>query len=133
MKKFYDTSALLEKTNSLFKDDEEIIISTTVLEELENIKTSNKKDEHIKKSAKKIIRLLNENKDKYEVIIFSKLMLKPLVKKGISLDTYDMNILAAVIYCDTHLYPDNVMFITNDLSLQNIANLFLGEDSISEV
>ena len=60
-------------------------------------------------------------------------MLKPLVKKGISLETYDMNILAAAVYCDTHLYPDNVMFLTNDLSLQNIANLFLGEDSIDGV
>ena len=45
---FYDTSALLERANTLSEFEENIVISTTVLEELEKIKSSNNKDEVVK-------------------------------------------------------------------------------------
>ena len=46
---FYDTCSLLSKANTLFTDNEErFVISSITLEELENIKTSTKKDNEVK-------------------------------------------------------------------------------------
>ena len=44
---FYDTSALLEKANYLLTCEENIVTSTTVLEELENIKNNKKETKNI--------------------------------------------------------------------------------------
>ena len=38
--KFYDTSSLLLKVDSLFEEEEKFVISSITLEELENIKKS---------------------------------------------------------------------------------------------
>ena len=77
---FYDTSALLEKANYLLTCEENIVTSTTVLEELENIKTSFKKDDNIKQTARKIIHFLNEFPTKIEIICFKDEMLNPIRK-----------------------------------------------------
>ena len=50
--KFYDTCSLLRKVDSLF-DEENFVISSVTLKELENIKTSVNKDAEIKYSARK--------------------------------------------------------------------------------
>ena len=66
--KFYDTSSLLLKANHLWdKDDEKILISYETLRELEKIKTSSAKDEQIKYSARKLLREMDKNVDKYFV------------------------------------------------------------------
>lgn len=129
---FYDTSALLNRAYDLFKNDEQIVISTTVLEELENIKTS-KRDEIIKSAARRVLRVLDENPDKYFTVIFKSNMLKPIRKKGFSEETSDLKILAAAIEWDNLYAPDNTIFYTNDIALKTIANLFFGEDSIRSV
>ena len=46
---FYDTSSLLLRENDLFKTDEEVIISSITLNELENIKSAYNKDIDINK------------------------------------------------------------------------------------
>ena len=131
---FYDTSAILEKSSYLSAQlDENIIISTTVLEELENIKTSNKKDDIVKQQARAVISFIYDNPNAIEVICFKDNMLKPILKKGITEITPDLKILAAAIWYDTKKAPDNTSFYTNDLSLANIANLFFGDDSIYSV
>lgn len=130
---FYDTSALLAKSNNLLTCDENIVISTTVLEELENIKTSFKKDENIKESARKVIHYLNEYPQDVEIVCFKDNMLEAIKAKGFETITPDLKILAAAVWYDTNVAPDKTIFITNDLSLANIANLFFGEDSIFSV
>lgn len=130
---FYDTSALLEKANYLLTCEENIVTSTTVLEELENIKTSLKKDDNIKQTARKIIHFLNDFPTKIEIICFKDEMLNPIYEKGIQTITPDLKILAAAIWYDENVAPDATVFFTNDLSLANIANLFFGEDSIYSV
>lgn len=130
---FYDTSALLEKANYLLTCEENIVTSTTVLEELENIKTSFKKDDNIKQTARKIIHFLNDFPTKIEIICFKDEMLNPIYEKGIQTITPDLKILAAAIWYDKNVAPDATIFFTNDLSLANIANLFFGEDSIYSV
>ena len=131
---FYDTSAILEKSKYLSsRNDEKIIISTTVLEELENLKTSNKKDDLIKQQARTVISYIYNNPTAIEVICFKDDMLSPIYDKGITTITPDLRILAAAIWYDKAKAPDNTSFYTNDLSLANIANLFFGEDSIYSI
>ena len=131
--KFYDTCSLLIKADSLFKDEQDtIVISSISLEELENIKTSGSKDEDTKMRARHLLRVLDENPDKYEIWIFKEPMLKPIEEKGFSISN-DMRILATAIDYDNTRHPDETIFVTNDLSLKNIANLFFGEDSIESV
>ena len=71
---FYDTNAILELQDKAF--DKYFVISSISLQELESIKTSSKKDEETKYKARKILHLLDENKDKYDVVVYSTLMEK---------------------------------------------------------
>ena len=130
---FYDTCSLLLRVDDLFcNPDEHIVISSITLEELECIKTSAKKDENIKHDARVLLRKLAAYRDKYEVWIFNESMLAPIIEKRLTI-TPDMKILATALDYDNRVHPDETVFITNDLSLFNIANLFFGEDSVQMV
>ena len=130
---FYDTCSLLLRVDDLFwNPDEHIVISSITLEELECIKTSAKKDENIKHDARVLLRKLAAYRDKYEVWIFNESMLAPIIEKHLTI-TPDMKILATALDYDNRVHPDETVFITNDLSLFNIANLFFGEDSIQMI
>jgi predicted ribonuclease YlaK len=126
MIKFYDTSSLLMNYNNLSK--EHFAISSITLQELENIKTSNRKEEDVKHNARLITNYL-ANSDNYTVHIFNNNMLKPIEEKSLEI-TNDTKILATAIDFDTN---DETIFVTNDLALKNIANLFFGEDSIMSI
>lgn len=56
-------------------------------------------------------------------------MLKPIQDKELEINN-DTKILATAIDYDNNFKPDETIFVTNDLSLYNLANLFFGEDSI---
>jgi predicted ribonuclease YlaK len=122
---FYDTSSLLLLVDTLFEKEENIIISSITLEELENIKTSNNKDADIKLAARKLLHKLNNNTDKYYIHIFTMDMLIPITARGLSISN-DTKILACAIDYDTKVHPDETVFVTNDLALKQIANLFFG-------
>ena len=129
---FYDTCSLLLRAGNLFENkDEHIVISSVTLDELENIKTSANKDPDIKYAARKLLHDLNEHHN-YEIVIFTEDMLAPIVEKHLSI-TNDTKILASAIYYDCHCHPDDVTFITNDLALKSIANIFFGQDSIGSI
>ena len=66
---FYDTCALLNKQEALF-DGEVFYLSIISLQELENIKTSFSKDEETKWKARKLLRLLDANEGKYQVVLY---------------------------------------------------------------
>ena len=66
-KYFYDTNACLELQDKIF--DSPFVISSKTLEEIEHIKTSDRKDADIKYKARRLIRLLDSNADKYQVAI----------------------------------------------------------------
>ena len=66
---FYDTCSLLTKGTLLEDKNEQIIISSITLDELENIKTSANKDANIKYTARQLLRTLNDNPDLCQVII----------------------------------------------------------------
>lgn len=132
--KFYDTCSLLLKTNELFNEENvKTIISSITLKELEEIKTSNNKDAETKYSARKLLNLLNKNKELYEIWIYKDSMLKPIVDKGFDYINNDLRILATAFDYDHNQHPDETVFVTNDLALKAIANCFFGEDSIESV
>ena len=51
------------------------------LQELEEIKISSRKDDEVKYKARKALHLLDENKDKYEVVIYTTAMENYIVEK----------------------------------------------------
>ena len=117
--KFYDTNALLELQEEILV--ESFVISSITLEELENIKTSKTKTEETRYKARKIVHILDENVDKYEVIIYGEKIEKLIVDMGIELNN-DNKICA----CAKYMCPDNdIVFVTNDLCCRIIAeNIF---------
>ena len=117
----------------MFEDeDERIIISSVTLQELEDIKTRNNKTPDIKCAARRLLIALDENSDAYETVIFNIDMLRPITEKALTLSD-DMKILASAIWCNNHLHIDETNFITNDLCLKKIANLFFGNECILSV
>ena len=117
--KFYDTNALLELQEEILV--ESFAISSITLEELENIKTSKTKTEETRYKARKIVHILDENVDKYEVIVYGEKIEKLIVDMGIELNN-DNKICA----CAKYMCPDNdIVFVTNDLCCRIIAeNIF---------
>ena len=121
---FYDTCSLLSKANTLFTDNEErFVISSITLEELENIKTSTKKDNEVKQAARKVLHLLHDNLDKYDIHIFTEDMLYPIEEKQLVINN-DIKILAAAL---DYNYYNKIKFITGDLSLYMISTLFFNK------
>ena len=128
MNKFYDTSSLLLITSSLSKIEDNIIISSITLQELENIKISSHKDPHIKYAARQLLQWFDKNPDKYTCIVYKTYMDNCLTANNIEV-TNDTRILAtAVDYYSKN--QDNFYFITNDLALKAIAGIFF-KDLIS--
>lgn len=130
--RFYDTCSLLLKANTLFDNNERFVISSITLEELENIKTSSSKDADTKYIARKLLHSLDEHRDKYDIHIFKESMLNPIKEKDLSISN-DMKILATAIDYNNNIRRDEVIFVTNDLALKAIANLFFGDGMLESV
>ena len=128
--KFYDTCSLLIMGENAF--EEHFVISSITLKELEQIKTSANKDDSIKYSARILTHLLEEHEGFYEVVIHHKDYEIPIEKLGFDV-TDDIRILSDALWCDGKLHPGATIFVTNDLSLKNIANVFFGDRMITSV
>lgn len=95
---FYDTSSLLLRSNNLFDNpDENIIISSITLQELENIKTARNKSEEVKYKARQLTHLLEANPDKYVCYPYRTTMLERVKDFDIN---DDLKILACAIDYD---------------------------------
>jgi predicted ribonuclease YlaK len=128
--KFYDTSSLL-----LLSDEElnqNFIISSITLNELENIKTSRNKDFEVKVAARHVLHKLFENRGKYQIVIYQPEDLELLGDNHFDI-TDDIRILSGALWADHNIAPDDITFVTNDLALMMIANLYFGSDSIEQV
>lgn len=128
--RFYDTSSLLLMGEELFKD--RFAISSITLSELEHIKVSANKDAEIKYAARRLLRLLDAHLGEFDVVVWEESFAQPIVEKDLEL-TNDTKILACALVYDRDYHPDETIFITNDLALKVIANLFFGEDCIESV
>lgn len=119
--KFYDTSSLLLKVDTLFEENETFALSSITLEELEHIKTSANKDADIKYAARKLVHLLDTHMGEYDVELYSDKLDEPLLSSGIFMNN-DAKILACALSYQKH--NDEVIFITNDICLKHLASLF---------
>lgn len=131
---FYDTSSLLMRAGKLFTTEENIVISTITLQELEHIKSSADKDPAIRAATRQVLRSLQEHPKAYEVMIYNneEEILEPIKRNKLPINN-DTRILASAIFYDKHYHPDETIFITNDISLWHMANLFFGEDSVQSI
>ena len=119
-RKFFDTNAILDLQDKMFEDD--FYISSISLQEMENIKTSGRKDEETKYKARKALHLLDENKDKYEVVIYTTAMENYIVEKQLEI-TPDTKIIASCAFSKGLLPQDTgFVFVTNDIACKMIAN-----------
>lgn len=117
--KFYDTCGILAEidNNDLFT--ERFYISSVTLHELENIKTSKTKTEEVRYKARRLSHLLDEHYVDYDTIVFNK-KFEDYIENILGLDSSipDNQIVGTAKYinCD-----DNIIFVTNDICLKNIA------------
>lgn len=128
MAKFYDTNALLELGEAVL-EDEKFYFSSISLIELENIKTNRNKSDEVKYKARRIIRILDENEDSYEVVIYDGWCAEELEKASLDA-TPDNKICACYLklksYFDWNEQDFNVEFVTGDICCRAIAREHLG-------
>ena len=114
---FYDTNVLLH--NDTWTQSQRFYISNITIEELEQIKTSEKQSLKTKYLARKAVRWLIDNPDKYIVFIFdenSKIIKK---KFPFTIDSQDKKIIATAFEAQEKGYDFN--FITYDYNCHLIA------------
>lgn len=129
MTRFYDTCSLLFLQQKIFEDDSIFYISDITIEELEKMKESYYKDEDTKYKARKIIHLLDENREKYKVVFFEE-----------DLESKNWNNDKKIITCARKLsqqIPD-LIFITEDMCCDlratnsNLNTLYCKEDILDD-
>ena len=113
--KFIDTNGLLVLQNRLL--DEQFVISSKSLEELEHIKVSANKDQDIKYKARQVVRLLEENEGKYQVVIPDNETFE--IIKDFQLEINPDNIIMACAY--QYSQNSDIIFYTNDICCKLIA------------
>lgn len=117
---FYDTCSLLAQNSSVFNRTKKFYISSITLKELENIKTSNYKDQSVKFKTRKILRLLAEKEDMYEVINYENSWNDLLYSYPVLSDNNDSRIILTAIQTQNKLGID-LIFVTQDLACKHIA------------
>ena len=129
MNKFYDTNAILDLMDNVL--DEPFIISSKTLEELESIKVSGNKTEELRYKARKACHLLDENQDKFSVVIANNTNIYE------TLDSFELpispdNIILASAYLENKKEP--LVFISNDVVCKVLGrNVFgLNVESVDE-
>lgn len=114
--KFYDTNALLVLGSKVLK--EHFYISSTSLQELEHIKVSKNKDDKTKYESRKVLHILDDNPDSYDVIFVDNKVLSIINVLGLE-NTPDNQICA----CASMI--KDIEFVTNDIACKMIAkNIF---------
>ena len=117
---FYDTCSLLNNSKEIFASKQKFIISSITINELENIKTSDKKDAETKYQARVLLRLLDKYDYLYEIATYKR-RYDWILRKFSLPATNDSQIIATAYYFNKHKYKEEIIFNTNDLSCRQIA------------
>ena len=129
-KKFYDTCSILAEIDNDDLLAERFYISSTSLHELENIKTSKNKTEDVRYKARKLSHLLDKHYNDYDVVVYNFEISDYIVGTlGLDATIPDNQIVGTAKYISE---KEDVVFITNDICLKNIAR-YLGLDVCSVV
>ena len=99
--------------------NEKFYISSITLHEIEHIKTSKNKDEETKYKARKLTHLLDEKYDGLAVIVYN-FKISNFIIENLGLDDTipDNQIVGTAKYLSN---DEDIIFITNDICLKNIA------------
>lgn len=122
--KFYDTNALLDLQDKAF--EEFFLCSIKTFEELEHIKTSKNKDEETKYKARKITHLLDDNSEKYEVVIPNFSTMKDDIENVCGLNPEDPDNFIIYSAWIKSKEIEDLVFVTNDICCKNIARNIFG-------
>lgn len=127
MYKFYDTSALIDKEN--YNPDEQIIISSITLEELEHLKTSNNQTEEQRAGVRRALNLIDSNPDQIHYIMYD-----TSFENHFSDYTGNRNNDFRIILCAREFLMEhpNGLFITNDRAQRLLAKNLL-PDYINQI
>lgn len=122
--KFYDTCSLLNLLDKAF--EEEFMCSYKTLQEIEHIKTSDRKDQDVKYRARKLAHLFDENLGKYKI---SKVSYADILDtfKQFGLEETPDNIIVATAYLEKQKNTD-LLFYSEDICCKNIARTVFGMD-----
>ena len=115
----------------LVEEEDFFVLSSVTITELEEIKTNRYKDDAIKYAAREAVRFLNDNQDKYQIIIFDDLNIFAVVYGDISKMSNDEKIL----YCAQHAkneYTD-LIFVSDDILARMIAITNFGLEAVKPV
>lgn len=103
-------------------NEEDFLISSVTLEELESIKTNKNKTDELRYQARKVTRWLSENEDKYEVVMYTEDLANALYDSQIAYDSPDAKICVSA----ASKKEEDIVFVTNDLCCKNIASNIFG-------
>lgn len=117
---FLDTNLLLNDNGNF--PTEKFMLSSISIEELENIKTSNR-DNEIKYQARRALHFLDEHPELYEIFIWTEKLTK-YIKKYSLVDNNDSRIIISALEAKKK-NPD-LVFCTKDLSCYTIAKNIVG-------
>lgn len=117
---FCDTCSLLYEGSELFNNLNFFYISNLTLKELQNIKTSSSKDPQVKWRARKLIHLLANNKDKYEIINYQNNWDEQLKNYPVLSDNMDSKIILTALHLQQQK-KQKVKFYTQDFFCEQIA------------
>lgn len=127
-KKLYDTCSLLAEIDNDDLFAERFYVSSISLHELENIKTSKNKTEDVRYKARKLSHLLDEHCNDYDVAVYNFEISDYIVGTlGLDATIPDNQIVGTAKYISE---KEDIVFITNDICLKNIAR-YLGLDVCS--
>ena len=113
--KFLDTNAILKLQDKIFEED--FIISSVTLQELEHIKVSRNKDDQVKYEARKALHLLDDNSDKYDVVVYDNAIENYILGKNMEI-TPDTKIVGSCAFIKA---MKDVVFVTDDIACKMIA------------
>lgn len=117
---FYDTCSLLSAQEKAFETETFFYLSSITINELENIKTSSHKDEQTKYEARTLLHLLEQNDNKYKVVLYQNKLFSEIISKFDLPDTSDSKIIATAFYL-TKSSDKEILFCTEDLACKTIA------------
>lgn len=116
--KFLDTNYLLDYIDNLESNEEKFAISSVTLEEIEHIKSSKSKTEEVCYQARLVARWLQNNKKRFEVVIYTKEVEDLLLSYQLVISPDNKICACAKYYQDT---VEEIEFFTGDLNCSAIA------------
>ena len=128
MIRVYDTSALLDLSDNLVLD-KDCYVSTLVIKELENIKTSYSKDSEVKAKARQVVRILRQSN--FATNTKNAAAIEKMVKKYTKLlpDNIDSRILLEAYSLSNR--KQEVHFYTGDYTLYLFGTTIFNNDNFT--